>query len=174
MSSSAMRPLLAGMLVAAAMLAGACGGEDAKPDKSITRPQFIAKVDALCRKVKMQSRPRDRKLQALVDGSGSFSSRLRKGAPLLREFHDVQRAKVDRIKRFEQPPADRAEIAKITAAADAALKDLEGSLPAADRGDLPSFIDTIFDASGQRATAERLGEAYGLRSDCFGLPVKIG
>ncbi len=163
------------MLVALALALGACGGEDeAKKEPQITRPQYIAQVNALCKKTTEQSRSTNRKIQALIEGSGSFASRLRKGAPLLRKTYKAQSAKFARFKQLEPPPADRAQIQRLTVAAQRALNDLRDALPAADRGDLPPIIDLATDASGARTRAERLGVTYGFREDCFGLPVSLG
>jgi len=163
------------MLAAGALVLGACGGEDKdKQDAGVTRPQYIAEVDALCKKVTAQSRSRNRKIQALIEGSGSFASRLRKGAPLLRQTYKAQAAKLATFKRIEPPAADRAPIAELTVAAQGALDDLRKVLPAADRGDLPPIIDLAGDATGNRTKAERLGVRYGFREDCFGLPISLG
>lgn len=163
-----------GTLVACALLVAACGGGGSKQDEGVSRKQYIAEVNALCRKVALQSRPVDRKLQALADASGTFASRLREGAPLLRRTYDAQSRKLARFKRIEPPVADRARIKQLTVAAEAALRDLRDALPAADRGDLPPIIDLVTDASGARARAERLGADYGLRADCFTPPIKLG
>jgi hypothetical protein len=167
------RALLAGTLVACALLVAGCGG-DSKKDKGVSRKQYVTEVDALCRKVTLQSGPTNRRLQALVDASGTFASRLREGAPLLRRTYAAQSAKLERFKRIEPPTADRARIKQLTVAAEAALKDLRDTLPAAERGDLPPIIDLVTDASGARGRAERLGADYGLREDCFSAPIKLG
>jgi hypothetical protein len=167
------RALLVATLVACALLGAACGG-GSKQDQGVSRKQYVPEVNALCRKVTLRSRPLDRRLQALADASGSFASRLRKGAPLLRRTYDVQAAKLERFKRIAPPKADRARIKQLTVAAEAALKDFHDALPAAARGDLPPIIDLVTDASGARGRAERLGADYGLRADCFTPPIKIG
>lgn len=168
------RALLAGTLISCALLGAACGGGASKQDAGVSRKQYVAEVDALCRRVTLQSRSLNRRLQALADASGTFTSRLRKGAPLLRRTYDVQSAKLERFKRIESPAVDRARIKQLTIAAEAALKDLRDALPAADRGDLPPIIDLVTDASGARARAEALGADYGLRADCFTPPIRIG
>jgi hypothetical protein len=168
------RASLATLLLAVALFAGACGGADkAAQKKSVSRPQYIAEVDALCKKVMQQSKPINRRLQALVDASGSYASRLRKAAPLLHETYDRQSAKLRRFQAIEPPTADRARISALTTAAKAALGDLAKGLPAADSGDLKSFIDTAFDATGSRARAEQLGTDYGFDKTCFALPVDL-
>jgi hypothetical protein len=168
------RAALATLLLAVALLAGACGGDDkAAQEKSVSRPQYIAEVDALCKKVQRQSGPINRKLQALADANGTYSSRLRKAAPLLHETYDRQSAKLERFRAIEPPTADRARIAAVTKAGRAALDDLEKGLPAADRGDLRNFIDTALDATGSRARAEQLGTDYGFDKICFALPVDL-
>jgi len=174
MMSRCVRAVLGGMLVVGAMLVVACGGGSGEQeDEGPTRQEYIAEVDALCREVTMESRERNRELQALVDGSGSFASRLRKAAPLLSETYDVQKTKLDRFKRIEPPADDREQIRQVTTAAEAALKQLRDAVPIAERGDLKSFIDVIFDATGARARSERLGTTYGFREDCFTVPIDL-
>ncbi|MEA2220585.1 MAG: hypothetical protein QOJ35_3211 [Solirubrobacteraceae bacterium] len=169
------RASLAALLLAVALLAGACGGKDkaAQQKQSVSRPQYVAAVNALCKKVMRQSRPINRKLQALVDASGTYSSRLRKAAPLLHQTYDRQSAKLRRFEAIAPPTGDRARIAALTTAAKAALADLAKGLPAADSGDLKNFIDTAFDATGSRAKAEQLGTDYGFDKTCFALPVDL-
>ena len=169
------RRLLAGVLMAAAALLGGCGGDDGSKteDDGPTRPDYVAEVNALCTKVTRDSRPTIRKIQALIEGSGTYSSRLRKGAPLLRDTYEAQAGKLADFKKIEQPTKDVAQLKTLTAAAEGALDDLRDALPAAENGDLPEIIDLATDASGNRAKAERLGVTYGFNEDCFGLPVKL-
>jgi hypothetical protein len=169
------RRVLALLLVAATPLLGACGGDDKSKaaNNGPTRPQYIAEVNALCSKVTRDSRPTIRKIQALIEGSGSYSSRLRKGAPLLRDTYDAQAAKLADFKKIAPPKKDVVQIRQLTVAAEGALGDLRDALPAADKGDLPPIIDLATDASGNRAKVERLGVTYGFQEDCFGLPVKL-
>src|SRR5881296_810604 len=89
---AALRPCRIGRIACATVLAGlamalgACGGGDKKSsDNGPTRPEYIAKVDAICKQVTAQSQPSFRKLQALVDASGTYKSRLIKAAPTLRK-----------------------------------------------------------------------------------------
>lgn len=166
--------MLAGALAALAMAAIGCGGDDEAADPGLTRPQYIAQVDALCAKTTRESRSINREIQRLLEASGSLTGRLRKGAPLLRQTYEKQEAKLDAFKKIEPPEADRAQIAELTKAAQGALDDLRDALPAADAGDVPAIIDLATDASGARTRAERLGATYGLREDCFGLPVSFG
>jgi hypothetical protein len=171
----AARRMLAGTLAALALVATACGGDDeAAKEQGLTRPQYIAQVDALCAKTTRESRSINREIQKLLEASGSLAGRLRKGAPLLRRTYEKQEAKFEAFMKIEPPAADRAQIAELTKAAEGALDDLRDALPAADAGDVPAIIDLATDASGARTRAERLGATYGLRADCFGLPVSFG
>ncbi len=167
---------LAGMILAIALLAAGCGGEDggqSKAEAAKIRRAYVAKVDALCKKVSEQSRPINRKIQALIEGSGTYASRVRKGAPLLQQTYDAQAAKLERFKSIEPPEGDRAQIQRLTKSAEALLEDLRDGIPAARRGDLPAIIDLATDATGNRAKTERLGLTYGFREDCFSLPIKL-
>ncbi len=165
---------LAITILAVGLLAAGCGGDDdSQADAAKVRMAYIAKVDALCKKVTDESRPRNRKIKALIEGTGTYASRLRKGAPLLRETYKVQADKLEKFKAIDPPAGDETQIERLTTAAEAALKDLEDALPAADRGDLPPIIDLATDATNNRAKMERLGLTYGFRSDCFGLPIAL-
>lgn len=165
------------LLVAAAALLAACGGggdSEAKKDDGPTRPEYVAEVDALCKQVTRRSRPTNRKIQALVNASGSFSSRLKKSTPLLRKTYALQKGKLDDFEAIEPPASDRAQIDAVIAASSQALEEFRGGIPVAQRGDLKAFIDIAFDANGTRAKAERLGTTYGFAADCFAIPIDLG
>jgi hypothetical protein len=176
MTSTRARTALPALLVAAAAALAACGGggSTAKKDQGPTRPAYIAQVDALCKKVTRQSKPTNRKLQALVDASGSYSDRLRRSTPLLRKTYALQRGKLEAFKRVRPPAKDRARIHALVVASSKALDELRGGIPIAQRGDLKGIIDIAFDANGTRANAERLGTTYGFRKDCFAVPIDLG
>jgi hypothetical protein len=165
---------LAAMLVAATLLIAACGGGSKNKHAGISHADYVARVDALCKRVARQSKPINEQLQALVDGSGTFKSRLLRAAPLLHRTYAIQSSKLKRFKRIASPPNDRADVHAIEVVAAGALKDLHDGLPAADSGDLADFIDVALDATGNRAKVERLGTQYGFRSDCFTVPIKLG
>ena len=175
MVTSRARMLLSATIVATVTLLAGCGDDDKKAarDDAPTRAEFIKQVDAVCAKTTRASKPTNRKLQALVDGSGTFSSRLKKAAPLLRTTYRLQKAKVDRIDAMTPPPKDRAQIAEVIKTSYAALAELRSGIPVAERGDLKNFIDVAFDANGTRAEAERLGTTYGFRSECFAVPIDL-
>ncbi len=171
------RLALAAALAGLALALGACGGGDddkgSSDDSAITRPEYIKQVDAICKKTTQQSKPSFDKLQALIDASGTYKSRLIKGAPTLRRVYDLQASKFKRFKTIDPPDADRAQIAQITKAAQSTLDEFEEFLPAADAGDLTKFIDIATDATGSRARVDRLGTTYGFRKDCFSLPLDL-
>ena len=175
MSSTRARTTLIALLLWAAGALGACGGDDseAEKDSGPTRPEYIAQVDELCKKVTKASRPTNRKLQALVNGSGTYSSRLKKSTPLLRKTYDLQKGKLEDVRAVPPPQKDRAQINKILATGSKALEEFRRGIPIAQRGDLKNFIDIAFDANGTRATAERLGTQYGFDADCFRIPIEL-
>jgi hypothetical protein len=174
MSPARARTTLLAILVAAATLLVACGGgSDSKKAAGPTRPAYIAEVDALCQKVARQSRPTNRKLQALVNASGTYASRLKKSTPLLQKTYALQKSKLDGFRGITPPAKDQAQIKQVIAASSAALEEFRGAIPIAERGDLKAFIDIAFDANGTRAKAERLGTDYGFRADCFAVPIDL-
>ena len=177
---AASRPdrLHAALVAALAGLAlglGACGGDDDSESagKDITKPEYVAEVGTICKKAATQSKPIFAKLQKLVDASGTYKSRLIKAAPDLRRLYKIQSTKLESFKDVEPPAADRAEIRELTTVAQTTIDEFRDFLPAAEAGDLEKFIDVATDASGARADAERLGTNYGLREDCFTLPVDL-
>lgn len=175
MAFSRARTALIALLIAGCAGLAACGGDDetAAKDEGPTRPQYVAQVDAICKKVTKASQPTNRKIQALVDGTGSFSSRLKKSTPLLQKTYDLQKGKLDDIEAIEQPSKDKAQIAEVVAVSSKALEEFKGGIAIARRGDLKEFIDIAFDANGTRAKAERLGMTYGFAQDCFKIPIEL-
>jgi len=169
-----MRSMLTAVLLATAAALGACGGDSEKAaDKGPTRPEYIAEVDALCQKITRQSAPTNRKLQALVNASGTYTSRLKRSPPLLRTTLKLQTSKLEQFKAIEPPATDKAQIQELSTAAEATLQQLRDAIGIAERGDLKEFIDIAFDEDGARAKAERLGTTYGFRKDCFTVPVDL-
>ena len=138
---------LAAALAAAAFALGGCGGAGSHQaaHNAITRPELIAKVDAICKEVARRSKPSFRTLQALVDASGTYKSRLIKAAPTLRTVYKLQASKLRRFEALDPPTADRAQIAEITRSARETLKE----------------------------RVDRLGTTYGFRADCFSLPLDL-
>ncbi len=180
LTMAAMRPTtaLAATLVALALALGACGGDDGDGDggsdgNAVTKPEYVAEIGTICKKATEQSKPIFDRLQKLVDASGTYKSRLIKAAPDLRKLYKIQNTKLQSFKDVEPPTADTAQIAELTKVAQQTIDEFEEFLPAADSGDLEKFIDIATDASGARADAERLGTNYGLREDCFTLPVDL-
>ena len=175
MAFSRARMLLPAIVVAAVLPIAACGddSESAKKDSGITRAEYIKQVDAICAKTSQKSKPTNRKLQALVDATGSLASRLKKAAPHLQTTYDLQKDKVDQIKAIDPPDKDRAQIAELIKVSDATLVEFQDAIGIAERGDLKSFIDVAFDANGTRAKAERLGTTYGFNTQCFAVPVDL-
>jgi hypothetical protein len=176
MAASRPRLVLAAVLGGLALALGACGGDDGgggSKDKGPTRAQYRAEIGAICQKATRQSKPTFEKLQALVDASGTYKSRLIKAAPSLRKLYKIQNAKLEQFKAVDPPTADRAQIAELTKVAAQTIREFRDFLPAAEAGDLEKFIDIATDASGARADAERLGTNYGLREDCFSLPIDL-
>jgi hypothetical protein len=167
-----LRPLAAGLFVASALLVAACGGSS--EDKGISHADYVKKIDAICDSISRESAATNRGLQALVDGSGTYTSRLEKSVPLLRKTLRFQTSKVERFERVTPPKKDVAKVKQITTAARAFLGELRDIIPNARKGDLPSFIDFATDASGNRGKVERLGVDYGIKDDCFTLPIKFG
>ncbi len=169
-----MRTILTAILLATATALGACGGDSEEAaDKGPTRPEYIAEVNALCQKTTRESAPTNRKLQALVDASGSYTSRLKRSPPLLRTTLELQTQKLTQFKAIDPPKKDVAQIRELMTAADATLQQLRDAIGIAERGDLKAFIDIAFDENGSRAKAERLGTTYGFRKDCFTVPVDL-
>jgi hypothetical protein len=175
MALSRARALLAAILGAAVLPIAGCGddSESAKKDSGITRAEYVKQVDAICAKTTQKSKPTNRKLQALVDASGTYASRLKKAAPHLQTTYDLQKDKIEQIKALDPPEKDRAQIAEITKVSDATLAEFQDAVGIAERGDLKRFIDVAFDANGTRAKAERLGTTYGFDADCFAVPVDL-
>src|ERR1044072_9086616 len=167
---------LAAAVAAGALALGACGDDGSKndsDDNGITRAEYIKQVDAICKRGAPQCQPSFRKVQALIDATGTYKSRLIKAAPTLRTVYGLQEKKLNGFKQLEPPTADRAQVAEITTTATQTLKEFRNFLPAAGAGDLETFIAVATDATGSRARVDRLGTRYGFRKDCFSLPLDL-
>ena len=174
MAFSRARKLLPVILAAAVLPIAGCGDDsDSAGDSGITRPEYIKQVNAVCAKTAQESKPTNRKLQALVDASGTYASRLKKAAPHLQTTYDLQKAKLDKIKAIDPPEKDKAQIAEVVKTSEATLGEFQDAIGIAERGDLKRFIDVAFDANGTRAKAERLGTTYGFDMQCFAVPVDL-
>lgn len=163
--------LVVAVAVACATLLAACGAS--KQPAGISHAEYVKRIDAICTDIARRSAATNRGLQALIDANGSFESRLKKAAPLLRTTLRLQTSKVERFERVAVPKGGEAEVHLITTNAKGFLGDLRKAIPVAARGDLPDFIDFVTDASGNRSRVERYGVDYGIRDDCFTLPIKF-
>ena len=124
------------MLGAAALVVAGCGGGDDEPSgagvKPLTKAQFIARADAICREVKQAQRPHTERVQALTRGAD-----LRQVAPILAAALAETRTGRERLEdlRAQAPREDRAALDAYFAAADRLLAAGERLAAAAKAGD---------------------------------------
>ncbi len=99
------------------MLAG-CGGDDEAQDRPLTKAQFVARADAVCREVKQAQQAYSDRLAALPDGTD-----LERVAPILAGGVAETRKGRERLGalRARAPSADRAAFDAYLSAADRLL-----------------------------------------------------
>jgi len=159
-------------VIGAAMLAlTGCGGSDDPqpaagsdgPDTAaqpLTKAQFIAKADGICREVKTAHKPYADEVNALPRGAD-----LRRVAPLLEGALLQSRKGLARLRAVPAPVQDEAALEAYYAAAERLLEAHAKLAGAARTGDRPAGERVARTTTALSNDESRLGSAYGLK-DC--------
>lgn len=162
-----MHGICVAMLGAAALAVAGCGGDNEQRDaagptgasKSLTKAQFIARADGICRDVKQAQRPYADRLQSLERGA-----QLKRVAPMLTGALGESRKGFDRLRRLraQAPSEDRATFDGYLAAAERLLAQSAKLADAAKSGDRAAGREVAATADALSADEKRLADAYGL------------
>ena len=145
------RPILLALIAAAAVLATGCGGDSGgSTSAGLTKPQFIARADAICRKADeaqttglaaySKEHPSDKSSKA-----GQEKMITSVGLPPVRE-------EIAELSKLEAPSGDQAEI-------DAIIKAIEEAVSKGE--DEPSIL--LNPSTGAVAEASKLAGEYGFK-----------
>lgn len=138
----------------------ACGTRE---QAGVTRAQYIARADRICRATHARAAPLLRRLAAragTLDAAG-----LPRLAPLGRRVHEIASRYLLAISRLEQPPGDRDEIGRFLAPSRQAVAAIGEAAAAASAGRPVEVLGRLQEAQTAAAAANAAGAAYGF-SDC--------
>lgn len=159
----ARRQLLAVSLVAALALAlAACGGSNAKQDP-LTRAQYIAKSDALCKASNARTRSLNEQLARAVAASTGDADLLRRVVPILRRGYAPIAANARAFQATTPPLADAVAIEHIRETYDQQAELVRRLAIAAEGGKEKTFKSLTLEQNDVAARARRLAHAYGFK-----------
>lgn len=158
------------MLGVAAFAVTGCGGGNGEPAAKdgagaaapLTKAQFVARGDAVCREVKQAQRPYLDRLRSLERGA-----ELKRVAPILEGVLGESRKGLGRLRelRARAPREDRATFDDYLAAAERLLAESAKLTEAARSEDRAAGRKVAATADALSADEQRLADEYGLR-DC--------
>lgn len=151
--------------MAAALALAACGGgskassstasRSASAPSTPTRAEFIARADRVCQDADTRSNPLNLRLQSATTPSQVSS--------LLRQQLAIVQSGLASFKAIPEPPADKAQIAGLTAEVDQQVAVLRKIVRAAAAGD-QATVSADEDALARlHVRYQRLAQSYGLR-----------
>ncbi len=156
------------MLGAAVLALAGCGDDKDEPAanasggaaKPLTKAQFIARADAICRDVKAAQQPYTDRIRAL-----SRVDQLERLAPILEGAQEESRKGLQRLRALPAPEEDRATLDGYYAAAQKLLDAGAELAAAAKANDRARGRKVAASAGALSADEQRLADDYGLE-DC--------
>ncbi|HEV7807896.1 MAG TPA: hypothetical protein VGO80_18905 [Solirubrobacteraceae bacterium] len=161
-----MRPILARASLAAAALAVAvgiatCGGGD--DAQTLTRAQYIASTDKLCKASNTRTRTLNVRLLRAAADARNDRQLLRRLAPILERGYGKVRDNAAAFQAANPPPDDAAEIERIREAYDKQANQVRLLAAAARSGDVARFRSLSDEQEEVVTYARRLARGYGFR-----------
>jgi hypothetical protein len=156
------RHLLVG-LVLVAIGVTACGGSDDASDAPLTRAQYIATTDALCKQSNTRTRKLNAKLRAESAGATTDAELLRRIAPILQRGYGPVRDNAAAFQAANPPAADAAAIERIRALYDRQAEFVRKLARAARRADSNEFKSLSEQQKDVVTRARRLARSYGFK-----------
>lgn len=157
------RPHLAVGLVLAAIGLGACGGSDDAADATLTRAQYIAKTDALCKLSNARTRKLNAQLRARAAGAKTDAELLRRLAPILQRGYGPVRDNAAAFQAANPPAADAAAVERIRALYDRQAEFVRRLALAAKRVDSDEFKSLTEQQKDVVTRARRLTRSFGFK-----------
>jgi hypothetical protein len=156
------RHLGIGLALAAIGLA-ACGGSDDASDAPLTRAQYIATTDALCKQSNARTRKLNAELRRQSAGATNDADLLRRLAPVLERGYGPVRDNAAAFQAANPPAADAAEIERIRALYDRQAEFVRKLARAARRVDSSEFKSLSEQQKDVVTRARRLARSYGFK-----------
>ena len=158
-----MRRGLATVLVGAALLLAACGGDDdaGSTDGSPTREEYIARADAFCKQANAKAKGLNERIREAARAASPGRDQLRAIAPILEEGYGLQRRARDEFKEIPYPPADRAIVEKLHAAFDEQTALVGRLLDASKAGDVARARALTEEQNRLKLQTRGMAQGYG-------------
>jgi hypothetical protein len=150
-------------LVLAAIGLAACGGSDDATDAPLTRAQYIATTDALCKQSNARTRKLNAELRRRSAGATSDAQLLRRLAPVLERGYGPVRDNAAAFQAANPPAADAARIERIRALYDRQAEFARKLARAARRVDTDEFKSLSVQQKDVVTRARRLTRGYGFK-----------
>lgn len=152
--------LLTGLALAAIGLA-ACGDSKNSSGDTLTRAQYIAKTDALCKQSNARTRKLNVQLRERAAGAADDAELLRRLAPILEHGYGPVRDNAAAFQAANPPPSDAAAVERIRALYDRQAEFVRKLALAAKRGDSNAFKALSEEQKDVVKRARRLARGFG-------------
>jgi hypothetical protein len=157
------RPALIIGLALAAITIAACGGSKEAPDAPLTRAQYIAKTDALCKRSNARTRKLNVEIRERSAGATSDAQLLRRLAPILERGYGPVRDNAAAFQAANPPAADIAAVERIRALYDRQAEFVRKLALAAKRVDSDEFKSLTELQKDVVTRARKLTRGYGFK-----------
>lgn len=154
-----MRRAATALALAGVLLAGGCGGDGGD---GLSKSEYIAEADAICRSAQAQAAAPIQSLTATVSGSPS-RTRLRKAARIVAELQTIGTSYLTRLRALEQPADDTTAIERFLAPTGRVVGMLSEARDALERGAAVEALGVLQKAQPLDAEAGSAARAYGFK-----------
>ena len=157
------QPHLAIGLALAAVGVASCGGSNDAGDAPLTRAQYIATTDALCKQSNARTRTLNIELRRQAAGVTSDAQLLRRLAPVLERGYGPVRDNAAAFQAANPPAADAAEVERLRALYDSQAEFVRRLARAARRVDTNAFKSLSEQQKDVVKRARRLAHRFGFK-----------
>jgi hypothetical protein len=148
-------------MLTAGLVAAGCGDSGGGGD--VSKADYIAEADSLCKKLNDDAEKIGDELQQSVQGVKSEDELFEKITPKLEEGLDLTRNGVEDFKNIEPPEADRATIDKLHGEMDKQVTLLEDVVAAAKDRDAQKFTQIADEGEKADDRTNQLAADYGFK-----------